>query len=104
LALADQLFQKLLQDNKDIRTGIIATNYTCSDIRFDGMKTLPIVFSQSQTYNGSQAVVTRQRDIQTGIENNRNTSAYRGKKLRAGIHRRHLPTRTIVIQTLNIFS
>jgi hypothetical protein len=36
------------------------------------------------------------------IENKHNTSAYQGKKLGTGIRRQYSPTRTIVIQILNI--
>ncbi|MEJ2612260.1 MAG: hypothetical protein P8179_19890 [Candidatus Thiodiazotropha sp.] len=53
----------LLNSGKIIQAGSISANHAWVDIGFQDLGGKPVVFSQSQTYNGNQAVVTRQRNI-----------------------------------------
>jgi serine protease len=52
-----------LHDGHSIQAGVTAINHHWADISFEDMGGQPVVFSQSQTYNGGQAIVTRQREI-----------------------------------------
>jgi hypothetical protein len=56
---------QVLQSGQAIRTGVVEADHGWSDIAFEEMGSRPVVFSQSQTYNGAQPVVTRQRGVQT---------------------------------------
>jgi hypothetical protein len=52
-----------LPDNKSIQAGVIAANHGWVDVSYDDMGGSPVVFSQSQTDRGGQAVITRQREV-----------------------------------------
>lgn len=54
-----------LHDGKQLRVGTTSINQNWSNISFDDIGGLPLVFSQSQTYNGGQAVVTRHRNVKS---------------------------------------
>jgi hypothetical protein len=53
----------VLVDGTTIQAGLATRNHTWGSVNFDNMGSLPVVFSQSQTYNGNQAIVTRHRNI-----------------------------------------
>jgi serine protease len=52
-----------LHDGHSIQVGVTAINHGWADVSFENMGGQPVVFSQSQTYNGGQAIVTRQREV-----------------------------------------
>ncbi|MEJ2694996.1 MAG: hypothetical protein P8166_18805, partial [Candidatus Thiodiazotropha sp.] len=52
-----------LADGKQIRAGAVTTNQSWQQVNFADMGSTPVVFSQSLSYNGGQAIVTRQRNV-----------------------------------------
>jgi hypothetical protein len=55
--------QHRLADGKLIQVGTSSINHAWSQINIPAMGGVPVLLSQSQTYNGNQAIVTRQRNI-----------------------------------------
>lgn len=56
---------RTLHDGKQVRVGATTANHNWTGVGFEDIGGHPTVFTQSQTYKGSQAVVTRHRNIKS---------------------------------------